>query len=165
MDKVCCDHLSNTVSIDEASEEGEWNKMALADLGLEVQIGNNHRPDAEEWHEAEKSTAGTVSTSATSTDDVERRLNGVENQHDAALDKVPLSEGEIVDEGRDADSGRHTNGMKHALLPEMRTADISGKDENQDDCENALDGTVDNTESQSLGVVSLPSLNVEGQES
>ncbi|KAI6752941.1 hypothetical protein HG531_005110 [Fusarium graminearum] len=113
VNKVSCNHLSNTVSIDEASEEGEWDEMALADLGL----------------------------------------------------KIPLSEGEIVDERRDANGGRYTNGLEHALLPEVRTADVSCKDENQDNCENALNGTVDNAESQSLGVVGLPGLNVEGQES
>jgi hypothetical protein len=162
---MSCDHLSNTVSVDQTREESEWNEMAFANLGLEVQISNDHRPDAEKWHEAEKSTAGTVPTSTASADNIERRLNGVENQHDTALNKVPFSEGKIVDEGRDADSGRHTNGMEHALLPEMCTADIPSKDENQDNCKNAFNGPVDNAERQSLGVVSLPGLNVEGQES
>ena len=144
---MSCDHLSNTVSVDQTREESEWNEMAFADLGLEVQISNDHRPDAEEWHEAEKSTARTVSTSTASADDVERRLDSVEDQHNTALNKVPFGEGKIVDERRNTDSGRYTNGMEHALLPEMCTPDIPSKDENQDDCKNALNGPVDNAES------------------
>lgn len=133
VDKVGGNHLADAVGVDEAGEERKGDKMALADLGLKVEVGDDQSPDAEEGDEAKESTAGTVATGATGTDDVEGGLDRVEDEHNAALNEVPLSEGQVVDEGRNAKVRGHADGLEHALLPEVGTTDEASEDEDADD--------------------------------
>ncbi|KAI6775405.1 hypothetical protein HG530_002163 [Fusarium avenaceum] len=139
--------------------------MALADSGLEVKVGNNHGPDAEERRKAKKRTTRAVATGTASADDVERRLDGVEDQNDATLDKIPLGKSQVVNEGWDAHGRRNANGLEHALLPEVATPNITSEGKDHNNSENTLNRSIDNTKGESLGVISLPGLDVEGQKS
>lgn len=163
--KVGGDHLADAVGVDEAGEQGKGYEVVVQDVGLQVQIGNDEGPDAEEGDQAEQRVAGALTAGAARAQHVEGRLDGVEDEDDAALDEVPLGEGQLVDERRDAERGGHAQGAQHALLPEVRATHVArqGVDTNQD--EDALDGAVDDAESERLGVVLIPGLDVESEES
>jgi hypothetical protein len=55
--------------------------------------------------------------------------------------------------------------VEHALLPEVATPNITSEGKDHNNSENALNRSVDNTKGESLGVISLPGLDVEGQKS
>lgn len=162
VDEVSGDDLTNAVGVDEAGEEGKGDEMALADLGLQVEVGNDHGPDRNKGDEAEEGATRAVATGTTDADDVSGGLKGVEGDHDETLDKVPLGKGALVDEGGEAKSLRDTKSAEHALLPEVGAAQVAGEGVDANNNDNAFNRAVDDAEGERLGVVRLPSLNVEG---
>jgi hypothetical protein len=165
VDEMGGDHLAYAVGVDNTGKEREGDEMVVEDSGLEPEVGDDEGPDAEEGDETEHGAAGAVAVGAAGADDIAARLVGVEDEDDAALDEVPLGEGEVVDPVGDAHGGGHADDAEHALLPEVGAAHEAGDGEDDDDGDDAFDGAVDDSEGEGLGVVGLPGLDVEGEES
>ena len=98
-------------------------------------------------------------------DDVERRLNSVQDQDDGTLDQIPLSKGELIDELGNAHGLGNSNGSEHALLPDVGSAEQAGQGVDNNENQDTFDWAVDDTKSECLGVVFIPGLDVKGQES
>lgn len=56
------------------------------------------------------------------------------------------------------------NGLQHGLLPEAPSPKVSRQSINNAECENAFNGTGNDTEGQRVSVVLVPGLNVECKE-
>ena len=158
------DHAADAISIDDTGKEHEGNQVVVKNVGLQEEVRANHGPDAEEGNEAEQGAEGALATGTARADDVERRLDRVQDEDDGALDHVPVGEGHVVYALGEAEVLRDAEETEHALLPEVRTAEIARQGVDGDQEEDALDGAVDDAESQGLGVVLIPGLNVEGEE-
>lgn len=163
--KVSSDHLPDAVGINEAGEEGKGNQVVVEDIWLQIQIRNDKGPDSEERNKAKQGTSGTVTAGTASSDDVDGRLESVEAGHNGALNHVPLGKGELVDELGNAQRRGNTNGAQGALLPDVRASHETGQREDRGNNEHALNGSIDNAKSKSLGVVLVPGLDVKGKES
>ena len=92
------------------------------------------------------------------------RLNSVQDQDRSTLDHIPFVEGQIIyvfgDEGifRDANCG------EHGLFPEAGTSLDSCESIYEDQDQNTLHWSRDQAESERLGVVFVPGLNIKGKE-
>lgn len=161
LDKMGSNHLAHAVSVNDTGKHDEGNQMVVQNGGLQVKVSSHHSPDAEKGAEAKKSATRAVATGASSADNVARGLKGIEDEDDAALDEVPLTEGHVVDPRRQAECGWNTNEVEHALLPEVSAAHVAGQSVDADENEDTFDGAVDNAESKGLCVVFLPGLDVE----
>jgi hypothetical protein len=140
--------------------------MRVENVGVQVEVDGDESPDTEEGEEAEERAAGAVTTRTAGLDDVEGGLESVEDEDEGALNKVPLREGEVVDIVRNEGEGLwYAEGAEHGLLPEVRATHVTGEGIDEDENEDALDGSVNDAEREGLGVVFIPGLNVEGEES
>lgn len=164
VDQVGRDDLPDRVGVDDAGKERKRNQVALPDVGLQEQIRQDAGPGAEEGEQADKGVAGAVALCATGLDHIAARLERVVDQNQRALHHPDLGEGELVQEAGEELEDGNAEGRKHGLLPERGSAEVARQDEDDDDGQDALDGPVDDAESQGLGVVLIPGLDVEGQE-
>lgn len=172
--------MSDRVCVDQTSEEDKWYEMVVENFGIEVEVGGDQSPSHEEWYEAEEGTTGTITSRATSFDDVERsaelaftiqytkkylRLNSVQNQYNTTLEHPPLVKGQFVDIGWNERVVGDTKSLQQRLLPEAcSTLDCSesvDKDENDD----SFNRSRNEAEGESFGMVFVPGLNVKGQKS
>ena len=159
------DHLTDTVGVYDAGEEDEGDEMVVENVGLEVEIGENHGPEAEERHKAKQCPARAVAPSTARADDVDGRLNGVEDEDDGALDKVPVDKGHVVDDKRNASILGNTKIAEEALLPERTAANVSSYGMDGDENQDALNRSVDDAEREGLGVVLVPGLYIKSERS
>ena len=51
------DHLSNAVGIDNTGEQDEGHKMVVKNVRLQVQVGDDQSPDAEERQKTDEGAA------------------------------------------------------------------------------------------------------------
>lgn len=165
MNEVSGNYLTDAVGVDETGKERKGDKMVGANARLKCEIGDDHGPDAEEGHKTEQGVTRSVTLGAASTDDVQRRLNSVEDADNAALDQPPLGEGELIDERGNSDIRGDAKFREHALPPEAAAADKASNGQDGNNGENALNRAVDDTKGEGLGVVGFPCLNVKGKES
>jgi hypothetical protein len=154
--------------------------VVVEDLGVEPEVGGDQGPGDEEGDQSEESATGFVAALAADFDYVDGtgicqkgrkdketgrglRLNSVEDEDATTLHHVPFIEREVVDVGRDESIMGNTGCLEHALLPEAGSTLDSCEcvDQGQDD--DAFDGTRYEAERESLGVVFIPGLYVEGQ--
>lgn len=91
--------------------------------------------------------------------------DGVEDQHGAAVDHVPLVPGQVVEKLRDEGVLFDAESGQHGLLPEAASTHDGGECVDNAQGQDALYGTGDKTQSESLGVVFIPGLDVECEKS
>lgn len=164
LDEVSRDHLTDRVGVYDAGEHDKRHEMGVQDGRVEKQVRDDEHPHAEEGEETQQRTAGAVAACAAGLDDVSRRLDGVEDEDEGALDHVPLGKGQLVEGSGDAQLLGDAKGAEHGLLPEGGAAHVAGQGVDADEDEDALDGTVDDAEGEGLCVVLVPGLNVKGEE-
>ena len=164
LDQVSRDHLADAVGVDKSAEDDEGNQMLGANHGLEIQVGHDQDPGSEEGDEALEGATAAVAPGTSRLDDVTGALDGVNDQHDGALDHVPLGEVEVVDEVRDTKGLGNTKGSQHRLLPEAGAAHEAGQSVDADQDQDTLDGSVHDAQGQGLGVILVPGLHVEGKQ-
>lgn len=92
-------------------------------------------------------------------------MNGVQDQNKASLNHVPFVPGQFINNIRNECVIRNSKSTKHALLPEAATSNIGSESIDSAEDYNAFDRTGDKAESESLRVVFIPSLDIEGKES
>ena len=165
------DHLADAVSVDDTCEQNKGNQVAVQNVRLQPQVGYHERPGGEEGEQTDEGVARAVATGAAGADHVAGGLDRVVDQHDGALDHVPLGEGEVVKEaGQGQDGAAEGEGLgntergEHALLPEGGATEVAGQGVNAHEDQDALNGPVDDAQGERLGVVLIPGLNVESQE-
>lgn len=162
LDEMRSDHLTNRVGIDKTSKDDKRHQVLGADHGLQPEVGHDEGPSTKEGNKSEQSTPAAVASSPASLDDVSCRLDSVEDEHDGALDHVPLSKVQLVDGLGDAPRGWHAKGRQHALLPEARAAHVARQCVDANENQHTFDRTVYYAERQGLGVIFVPGLRVEG---
>lgn len=158
------DDLADGVGVGYPGEERKGHDVGGEDRGLEVEVRDDEGPDGEEGREAGDGGPGLLAPGAPRADDVADRLEGVEDEDDAALDHVPLCEGQAAEELGDGDRGGEAEGREHGLGPEGGAAEEAGEGVDCDEDEDAFHGPVDDAKGQGLCVVLVPGLDVEGQE-
>jgi hypothetical protein len=162
--QVSSDHLADRIGIDEANIKDKRHKVLAQDDGLKEEIGRNDSPGEEERSQTVESDDGVLFALTAGSHDVHGAQDGVEDKHSAALDHVPVRPGQVVDDIRDNREARHTQASEHGLVPEAATTNVTGESVHETENDDTLNRTRDNTQSQSVGVVFIPGLNVEGQE-
>lgn len=90
-------------------------------------------------------------------------LQSVGDEHYPTINHVPFREREVVDVFGDEAVFREAEGLKHGLLPVTTAAFDAGDGIDDAQGEDAFDRTGDKAEGESLGVVLVPRLDVEGQ--
>lgn len=161
LDEVRRDHLAHAVSVDDTCKHGKRHQVIAENVGLQVKIRDDHGPHGEEGDETEESTSRSVAAGASCPNHIERRLVGVEDEDNGALDQRPLAKGHLVDQRRNNRVLWNSERAEQALLPNVAAAHIPGNEEDYDDDQDALDRTVDDTKGKGLGVVFVPGLDVE----
>lgn len=158
------DHLADGVGVHKTDEEDEGDEVLVQNLRVQAEVDDDEGPGAEEGREAEEGFVGGLAAFASRIEDVADALDGVEDEHQAAVQHVEVAEvhgvgcfGEGVDVGE-------AEGGEHGLLP-VGAAAFDGCDAVDDaEGEDAFDGTGDQAEGQGVGVVLIPGLDVEGEE-
>lgn len=163
LDEVCGDHLAYRVRVGQATEERKGHEMVLQDVGLQQQVGNDQSPGHKEGQQSDQCIARAVATGATCLDNIAARLDRVETQHHEALDHVPVGKGHVVDEVGDKGALGHAQCLHGRVCPDVTTAKVAGGGKDGADDQDAFDGAVDDSESEGLGVVLVPSLYVKGE--
>lgn len=158
------DHLANRVGVDKTNIEDERHKVLAQNDRLKEEVGGNDGPSEEEGGQTVKSNDGVLLAQTTGSHDVHGAQHGVEDQHRAALDHVPVRPGQVVDDIRDDREARQAQRSEHGLVPEAATSNVAGKCVHETEDDDTLNRTRDNTQSQSVGVVFIPGLHVEGQQ-
>jgi hypothetical protein len=163
LDQVRRDHLAYAVRVYDTGEHDKGDQMLGADQGLQIQVGENESPGAKEGDKSEQSASAAITAGSTSLDDVAGALEGVLDEHDGSLDHVPLREAELVENVGNPLS-RHPECREHALLPEAGASHVPGERVDEDKNQNALHRSIHDAERQSLSVILVPRLDVEGAE-
>lgn len=91
-------------------------------------------------------------------------LPRVEDEHERAIDHVPLVPRQPVHNLWDKGVRRDAERGQHGLLPEAGAAEDGGEGVDDAQRENALDGARDDAEGEGFCVVFVPGLDVEGEE-
>lgn len=98
LQQVGGNHLTDAVGVDEADKEGKRHEVVVKNLGVLLEVGDDEEPDGKEGDETDEGTTSTSATGAAGANDIERRLDRVENEDDGALNHVPLSKGQVVND-------------------------------------------------------------------
>lgn len=165
LEEVGGNHAADRVGVDETDKDGERDEVVVEDERLKLEVGDDEEPDGKDGAEAEQGTGGVLLAGAAGADNVEGGLDRVEDEDDGALDEVPLGKGQVVDGLGDAHVFGKAESAEHALLPDVSAAEEAGEGVDKDEDEDAFDGAVDDAEGEGLGVVFIPGLDVEGEES
>lgn len=141
------DHLADRVGVDEADEQRKRDKVMTQDCRLEAQVRNDHDPGAEGREQTEEWFHGALAALAAHAVHVHDADDGVEEQHQGAVDDIPRREGEVVDRCGDQRGFRDSHTWEHGVVPEAATAFEGGNHVDEADGENALDGAGDDAQS------------------
>lgn len=88
-----------------------------------------------------------------------------EDKHQTSIDHVPFSPIQVVNSVRDETVSPNTNCSQHRLLPEAAATFDACDGKHKDQSQNTFDWAGDDTQGKSVGMVLIPSLNIECQES
>ena len=161
--QMSSDHLADRVGVDETDVEDERHKVLAQNDRLKEEIGGNDGPGEEDRSQTVECNDGVLLAQTAGGHDIHSAQHGVEDQHQAALDHVPVRPGQVVDDIRDDCEARHAQTSEHGLVPEAATANVAGECVHKTKDDDTLNRTRDNTQGQSVSVVFIPGLHVEGQ--
>ena len=162
--QMSSDHLADRVGVDKTDIEDERHKVLAQNDRLKEEVGGNDGPGKEEGSQTVKREDGVLLAQTTSSHDVHGAQHSVEDQHRTTLDHVPVRPGQVVDDIRDDSKTRYAQTSEHGLVPEAATTNVAGECVYEAEDDDALNRTRDNTQSQSVGVIFVPGLHVEGQQ-
>jgi hypothetical protein len=91
-------------------------------------------------------------------------LNGIQRQNKATLNHIPLVERKVVYIFGNESVFRNAHGGEHRLLPEAGSAFNSCEGIDGDQDQDSFHGSRNQAESEGLGVVFVPGLNIKGEE-
>jgi hypothetical protein len=172
------DHAADGIGVDKSSIESEGDEMLTKDHWLQIEIEWDEGPCSSKSKEAKEGDASALTAGTACLHNIQRTANvrkrsiprqrdlphdSVEDQHDTAIDHVPLVPSEVINRIRDEVEFTDSKTSKHRLLPEAATTQVCRERIDDTKCENALNGTGNHTECKRMCMVLVPSLNVKGQ--
>jgi hypothetical protein len=159
------DHLADGVSVHESDEQDKGHEVLVQDLRVKGEVSDNESPGTEERSKAQERIVGSVATVTANFENVTDALDGVVSKNQGAIEHVEVAKVHGVSNlGQRFEVGQ-SKSRKHGLLPVAATT-LDGSD-GVDDAEgqDAFDRAGHQSQSQGVGVVLIPGLDVESQKS
>ena len=154
-------HASDGIGADQSNVHSKRNGVVLQNSRVQVQVSRDKGPNGNQRQQTAQRRQRILTPFAAHLHNVQDAGAGGEEEHDRAVDQVPLSEGHLVHLLRDEAGLGNTEGLQHWLMPEATAAHVGCESVDSAKSEDTLDGSGDDSEGQHLSVVLIPSLHVE----
>ncbi len=159
------DHLADGICVNQSGIKHERHKVLIQNNWLEIKVCRDQNPGDEERNETENCNAGLLAPLTADSDNILSTADGAIGEDKPADHHVRLVPSHVVEEVRNDGHVWNADSFGNGLMPEVAAAHVSSEGINQAEHDQTFDWAGDKAEGESLGVVLVPGLNVEGQQS